>query len=554
MFTTVYSVRVREQPGRWAIPDHPDERSGGGGDMRIDVQFADRVGIAHEILAVLARRRLNVVAVEVSPPHVHIDAPGLPADGLESLRRALLAVPDVRAVEPVDMLPGERRRLHLDALLDAMADPVMAVDSAGAIVIANAAAAAVTGIDEAGLVGARLSEILEAPGLQQALTRQGFRMPAREVQLRGNAFLLDARPIAEASASSQVAGGVVMLLAPARIGERLHALQHFDEGGFEKILGDSPPMRALKARAARVAAMDAPLLILGETGTGKELVAHACHRASARDGRPFLALNCAALPENLAESELFGYASGAFSGAQRGGKPGLLELADQGTVFLDEVGEMSPYLQAKLLRFLNDGSFRRVGGSHELKVDVRIISATHRDLERMVAEGGFREDLFYRINVLNLRVPPLRERGDDIRRLARHFISRACAQTGRPPCRLTASAGAALLANSWPGNVRQLENVVFRAVTLTDRDFLDAEDLEIAGARIANGRDPGQPEADEPEPVSWDAAIAGFEKALLGQLFPRYPSTRKLAARLQSSHTMIANKLRKYGVAVQQKP
>ena len=277
-----------------------------------------------------------------------------------------------------------------------------------------------------------------------------------------------------------------MLHAPARIGERLHALQHFDEGGFEKILGKSQPMRALKARAARVAAMEAPLLILGETGTGKELVAHACHRASARNGKPFLALNCAALPENLAESELFGYASGAFSGAQRGGKPGLLELADQGSVFLDEIGEMSPYLQAKLLRFLQDGSFRRVGGERELKVDVRIISATHRDLERMVAEGAFREDLFYRVNVLNLRVPPLRERGDDIRLLAHHFIGRACAQIGRPPCRLTASASAALLANAWPGNVRQLENVLFRAVTLSDRAFLDAGDLEIAGARVVD--------------------------------------------------------------------
>jgi transcriptional regulator of aroF, aroG, tyrA and aromatic amino acid transport len=286
---------------------------------------------------------------------------------------------------------------------------------------------------------------------------------------------------------------------------------------------------------------------VGETGTGKELVAHACHQVSTRNRKPFLALNCAALPENLIESELFGYASGAFSGAQRGGKPGILELADQGTVFLDEVGEMSPYLQAKLLRFLNDGSFRRVGGEREIRVNVRVISATHRDLERMVAEGAFREDLFYRINVLTLRVPPLRERGEDIRLLARHFIRRAYAQTGRPACRLTARANAALLANAWPGNVRQLQNVLFRAVTLTDRALIDAEDLEIAGARVAHVAGSG-----EPEPPSWDEAIAGFEKALLRQLFPRYPSTRKLAVRLKSSHTMIANKLRKYGLSAHQ--
>ena len=147
---------------------------------------------------------------------------------------------------------------------------------------------------------------------------------------------------------------------------------------------------------------------------------------------------------------------------------------------------MSPYLQAKLLRFLNDGSFRRVGGERELKVNVRIISATHRDVERMVAEGGFREDLFYRLNVLNLRVPPLRERGDDILLLARHFIARACAQIRRPPCRLSAAAKAALMANTWPGNVRQLENVTFRAVTLTDGAVLEVGDLEIAGADPAS--------------------------------------------------------------------
>ena len=205
-------------------------------------------------------------------------------------------------------------------------------------------------------------------------------------------------------------------------------MQHSEDGGFDAILGDSAAMGALKARAARVAAVDAPLLLLGETGTGKELLAHACHRASARADKPFLALNCAALPESLAESELFGYAAGAFSGARRDGKPGLLELADRGTVFLDEIGEMSLYLQAKLLRFLNDGSFRRVGSERESRVNVRVISATHRDLAAMIGQGEFREDLFYRLNVLNLHMPPLRERGDDVRLLARHFVERASAQ------------------------------------------------------------------------------------------------------------------------------
>lgn len=517
--------------------------------MRFDIRFVDRVGIAHEVLSVFAARGLNVVAVEVDPPHMYVDAPAVPpADPPpRDLLAALGAVPGVRAVAPVDLLPGARRRLHLSALIAALADPVFALGPAGDILVANPAAAAVAGLPESALTGRRLATLLDDPAALDGLAVHGQAFPPREVTVGGEPFLLDARPVGGAEGG---AGCVITLHSPSRLGERLNALQRFPEDGFAALLGDAPPMRALKARAARVAAVDAPLLILGETGTGKELVARACHQASARRDAPFLALNCAALPESLAESELFGYAPGAFSGAQRGGKPGLLELASHGTVFLDEVGEMSPYLQAKLLRFLNDGTFRRVGGEREQSVDVRIISATHRDLARMVAERTFREDLYYRLNVLNLDVPPLRARGSDVLLLARHFIENACVQAQRPPCRLTPAAAAALQASAWPGNVRQLENVIFRAVTMSDSQWLDAADLELAGSRVAEplGEAAGAEAARGAEPEDWEGALAAFERGLLERLYPHYPSSRKLAARLRTSHTTIANKLRKYGI------
>ena len=510
--------------------------------MRIEVTFTDRVGIAHEILAVLALRRLNVVGVEVDPPLIHIDAPGLDPAALPALSDALQRIAGVQAVAAIDMLPGTRRRLHLDALLAALPDPVLAIDRGARVVVASAAAAQVAGLPESRLAGLDLGVLFGEPGLTRELADGGFRMSGREVTLNGQPFLLEVTPIVDVEA----AGAVITLFTPSRLGERLNAIQNFDDlglgGGFDRILGESPPVRALKARAARVAAMEAPLLILGETGTGKELIAHACHRASPRRDKPFLALNCAAVPENLAESELFGYAPGSFTGAQRGGKPGLLELAHGGTVFLDEIGEMSAYLQAKLLRFLNDGSFRRVGGEREQKVDVRVISATHRSLETMVADHSFREDLFYRLNVLTLSVPPLRERGQDILLLARHFIARAAAQARRPPGRLTPAAAAALLANRWPGNVRQLENVIFRAVTMSDGGALDAADLELAGAGMQSAEVPAE------DAESWEEAVDGFERSLLRRLYPRFPSSRKLAARLNTSHTMIANKLRKHGI------
>jgi TyrR family helix-turn-helix protein len=326
------------------------------------------------------------------------------------------------------------------------------------------------------------------------------------------------------------------------MGEQLSALQNYNTGGFDAILGSSQEMLQLKQRAARMALVDAPLLVTGETGTGKELLAHACHAASGRSLQPFFALNCAALPENLAESELFGYSPGAFTGALRGGKPGLLELADRGTVFLDEVGEMSAYLQAKLLRFLNDGSFRRVGGDRELKVNVRIISATHRDLDEMVANGDFRQDLLYRLNVLNLHMPALRERPDDILLLAQSILTKACAQARRAPMRLTAAASAALLNNSWMGNVRQLQNVIFRAVTMSERPFIDIGDLELASA--VSPSDPSF--AGQVDTLA--QAMAEFEKALLLRLHREFPSTRKLAKRLGSSHSAIAARLRRYGI------
>lgn len=566
--------------------------------MRIDVQFIDRVGIAHEVLAVLAARQLNVVAVEVDPPHVFIDIPQLAQIG--PLRNALLQVAGVHAVQQVDVLPGTRRRLHLDALLAAMADPVLALDAKGRVVVANAAAQALAGDSPVvsatsaklpkssdssqphwsgshpasispgsenyqthahlaagqALEGQYLEQIFDDPGLQAEMVASGFRLPAREVTLQGKPFLLDVTPVSERSQPGSTVGAVLTLHAPQRLGGALHALQNFADSGFDAIIGQSAPIRALKARAVRVAAVDAPLMIIGETGTGKELVAQACHAASPRANAPFLALNCAALPESLAESELFGYTTGAFSGAQRGGKPGLIEMADGGTVFLDEVGEMSLYLQAKLLRFLNDGKFRRIGGEREIKVNVRIVCATHRNLEQMVQERTFREDLYYRLNVLNLLLPPLRERIDDIPLLTRHFIERACQQARKPLCRLSSAAQMALASHAWPGNVRQLQNLIFRAITMSDSRLLDVADLDLRG-NLPVGKDQGGQLAPDmlgagkvelADCNDWAEAVARFEKELLQALYPHYPSCRKLAAKVNMSHSMMALKLKKYGL------
>ena len=246
---------------------------------------------------------------------------------------------------------------------------------------------------------------------------------------------------------------------------------------FEGIIGRSQPMRDLFQLLETVAATSSTVLITGETGTGKELAARALHHNSPRRNNRFVALNCSAIPETLLEAEIFGHVRGAFTGAV-GSRQGRLEQAHKGTLFLDEVGTMSPALQAKLLRVLQEREFERVGDSHTVKIDVRVIAATHSDLAKMVAEGTFREDLFYRLNVIPVQLPPLRDRREDIPLLVQHFLDRLALESGRSPVTVSQEAIRRLMAYPWPGNVRQLENAIERAVAFSKgRAQLDVADL-----------------------------------------------------------------------------
>ena len=234
---------------------------------------------------------------------------------------------------------------------------------------------------------------------------------------------------------------------------------------FSNIIGTSSPMVALFQLIETIAATNSTVLITGESGTGKELIARAIHVNSPRRERPFVAVNCGALSETLLDSELFGHMRGSFTGADSN-KKGLIEVAEKGTIFLDEIGEMSPVVQVKLLRVLQERKFRCLGGTEEIDADIRILAATNRDLTKMVAEGSFREDLFYRINVIPMRVPPLRERQEDIPLLAEHFMARFAQQMRKPVSGISGAAMALLTQYVWPGNIRELENAIERAVAL----------------------------------------------------------------------------------------
>jgi DNA-binding NtrC family response regulator len=259
-----------------------------------------------------------------------------------------------------------------------------------------------------------------------------------------------------------------------------------------RLVGSGPAMRKVIALIEKVAATDATVLVRGATGTGKELVARALHTNSPRHNRPLVTINCAALQESLLESELFGHEKGAFTGAV-GAKPGLVEVAEGGTLFIDEIGEMAAGLQAKLLRVLEDGHYRRVGGTQEMNADVRVIAATNRDLAKEIKDGRFREDLFYRLNVVSIFLPPLRERREDIRELSEHFLSTR--QIGPLRSRVEPEAMQALMAYSWPGNVRELANVLERAQILAENHVITPEDLpeNIVSATPASSTEAGDP-------------------------------------------------------------
>jgi two-component system NtrC family response regulator len=336
-------------------------------------------------------------------------------------------------------------------------------------------------------------------------------------------------------------------LAYARLQAENAALRRQLEQGREReILGESPAIRRLLLDIGRVAPARTSVLIVGESGTGKELVARALHRASPRGKRPLVSINCAAFAENLLESELFGHERGAFTGATER-KRGLLEVADGGTLFLDEIGEFPLSLQPKLLRVLQERRFRRVGGTAEIESDVRVVAATHRDLAAMLSSGAFREDLYYRLNVVPLHVPPLRQRSEDVPLLALHFLRRFARELDRPVVSLHPEALKTLQGYAWPGNVRELQNVIERGVLFCAGDTLKNADLpeplrRSAGETIAPAV---SLELDRPLPELLDAV----EEDLIRRALVKARGVQAQAAELLGiSRSNLQYKLKKFGL------
>lgn len=401
----------------------------------------------------------------------------------------------VKAIEEAKHVAQVRRRERqrteqLKTILDFAYEGIVGIDQDGVIRVFNPVAERLLGVSSSKAIGKHIREVFPGIGLDTVMLSGKSELGT--VQRVGNTLVVSNRvPITD---GSEVVGAVLTFQdiksiqqAEKRVRRELYLKGHVAKHTFADLVTVASCMREVIELARRFAATESTVLILGETGTGKELFAQSIHNASQRRTGPFVAVNCAALPQNLLESELFGYEEGAFTGSRKGGKPGLLELAHGGTIFLDEIGDMSLQIQARLLRALEEREVMRLGGDKVIPVDVRVIAATHKDLRAAVQRGTFRADLYYRLNVLTLIVPPLRERQGDIAELARYFIAVSCANAGVPEKRLSPGAIKALEEYHWPGNVRELRNVCERLVVGVESAEIDESHvlklLEHVGAR-----------------------------------------------------------------------
>lgn len=514
--------------------------------MRLEVFCEDRIGLTRELLDLLVLRSIDLRGIEIDPPlgRIYLNFATLDFDIFRALMAEIRRISGVTDVRTVPYMPSEREHRALRALLESMPEPVFSIDLKGKVELTNPAAQALFGLAEEKMQQQTVGSLIGGYNFTRWLESENSASHSERVVIRSQDFLMEITPIYLDDENQQAAtvGAVIMLKSTARLGRQLQDLSIHDESEFNHIVAVSAKMRQVLEQARKLAMLDAPLLIVGDTGTGKDILARACHLRSPRGKKPFLALNCAALPDDVVESELFGHAAGAYPNALEG-KKGFFEQASGGSVLLDEIGEMSPRMQTKLLRFLNDGTFRRVGEEHEVYVDVRVICATQKNLVELVQRGEFREDLYYRLNVLSLTLPPLRERTADIMPLTELFVARFADEQGVARPKLAPELGMFLSRYGWPGNVRQLKNAIYRALTQLEGRELRPQDIALPEfeAEIALG--------DDVLEGSLDDISKRFERSVLTRLYRTYPSTRKLAKRLGVSHTAIANKLREYGLS-----
>ena len=525
-------------------------------NVKLKMVFRDRIGIVADVSALVADFGLNISSMEVDRKDdraaVYLEAEGgEKAPGQEEIFRILGGIPDLFEIRFINSMPHEERENQIRVVLDNISDGVISIDTAGRITTINQIALNVFECDHREMIGKSVKNLnLPDDTILECLDGKKFSNIKKDlITEKGRLqYFVTGRPIRDSA--GHIIGAVEIGKDVREIRLLAQSLSTPARITFNDFIGECPAITDALAFAQKIAGTDSIVSIRGDSGTGKELLAQAIHTASRREGL-FVPINCAALPESLLESELFGYVGGAFTGARKGGKQGLFEIAENGTIFLDEIAELPLGPQARILRTIQENCVRRIGGTREIPINARIITATNQNLEQMVAQRLFRQDLFYRINVLPIHLPPLRERLEDIPRLIDHFLFQLASKLNQKEKTITKESLYKLNRHSWPGNVRELKNVVERAAILSDGETIGV-DCILFSHEIGNGI------KDQKNASLLDLAGAGslknlvarYEKDIIIDSLKKSSTIRKTAKELGMSHTALLNKMKKYKIAM----
>jgi transcriptional regulator of aroF, aroG, tyrA and aromatic amino acid transport len=515
--------------------------------LRLEIISYDRMGMVLDVLKKLYANNISIHSLEVFPNKVYIKVETLQEEKKINIIENLLSINGVLKVHEIELLSYEKNERRLRAIIDAVQDGILAINHNGEVELFNNYCEKIFHIKRENIVGKNIKELLDCDDPIINLLNAGENYDNIEVITKNIKksfhYITSGRSVKDDKGKTIAA--VASLKDINEAIEMSNAITAKEDFVFKDIVGNSPSIVNTKKICIAVAKSNSTILLRGESGTGKELFARAIYKLSSRADKNFIAINCAALPDNLIESELFGHVKGSFTGATKDGKDGLFKAADNGTLFLDEIGELSLPLQAKLLRALQEGMIRKIGSTVEEKVDVRIIAATNKNLEDMIEKNTFREDLYYRLNVIPIYIPSLKDRMEDISMLINFFIKILNKQVGKNIKGAEMEFIEELVKFSWPGNIRELKNVVERAMNLCHGSFLKKENLIMDFQKNTN---------HEIHSESHDFnfklkdVVEAVEKKSLISAMENYKSCRKAAKALGVSHTTIINKLNKYGI------
>lgn len=515
--------------------------------MKVCIQNEDRHGLVYDVTKILLKYNVNIHSMEVVKNTMYLETEPLSYKQEQKIIEEFNALHNIVSTDKISLMPYKEKYQQMDIVFNTINEGIVLTKKDGKVIYINKAAKRILHLENIDVINKNINEVLPfCTSLQKTLTT-GKKYLHHEVHSEkyNTHYLVSSQPVIDEN--NNLFGGVAVISDIETVRKIYQKITGQPSTSFDDIIHRSSIMEDLILSARHYASSNSTILIRGETGAGKELFARAVHNESPRRDNIFLAINCTAIPDTLLESELFGYEEGTFTGANKGGKLGLFELAQGGTLFLDEIGDISSTLQAKLLRVLQERTVRRIGGHKEIPINVRVISATNRNLEEMVQNNMFRRDLYYRLNVIPLYLPPLRERKEDIEPLAKFLLKNATINIKNTVTDISPEAIKKLEGYDYPGNVRELSNIIERAVNITHTSVITERDIIFYNKPVIS---PLIKSMSTPSilDLNLSEAIKQTEKQVLKEALKQFSSSRKIGAALGLSHTSVIRKMKEYNL------